>query len=869
MTVNTLRNIISNWRQRAALFLKPVTDRLDPYVAPLRARWAAFAVARPTAAKWIRRFGRVFLFFYAIYLLFIVGLFGDIPSVSELQELQTQTASEVYSADGALLGRLYSQNRTLIKFKDLPHNLVHALVATEDVRFFEHGGVDFRSYMRVLFKTVIGGDESSGGGSTLSQQIAKNLFPRKKYWISFVSTPINKFREAIIAGRLERAYSKEDLLALYLNTVPFPNNAFGIDVAARRFFSTIPAKLTPEQSALLVGTLKATTAYNPRKNPERSIKRRNIVLDQMAQFPVRQPDGLWLKLDKVLTDSLKKIPLALKYNIESTNEGIAPHYRDYLRLEVLPKILDSLALKKSDGTPYDMYKDGLKIYTTIDSTMQQYAEEATREHMSKLQQTFDNHWSGMLTYDTMVLEKLKETDLYSKLKKQDKDIGEIISAFKRAKKHSMTVLTWGGEREQNMNEWDSVKHYVMLMNAGFMVMEPETGFVRAWVGGHNFKYSQYDHVRSKRQVGSIFKPIVYAAALNAGLRPCEYYSNQHTTYHLYDTWEVKDPKKKDLTPHINPDTRKDEDDWTPQNVDGRYGGYLSMKEALTNSVNAVSVSLIMQIGAKSVVKMAKDMGITNTIPEEPSIALGSADMSLYEMVNAFGAFGKRGIKSVPAHISRILNAKGEQIYSHEAPKPSFVPRILSEANADIMIKLMQAVVQSGTAGSLRYKYNLNGAVAGKTGTSQNHSDGWFVGLTPNLVGGAWVGCESPAVRFRDMNYGQGSYTALPIWGSFMRKLYDDPRFSALADTKFAEPSPDVLDSLDCAARWWAPGTEEDSLFYTFDSLGLMSDPVLIDSSAVMPQPPVNNDDTPPNKDGGGNNKKLGDLPRKLPYILAG
>lgn len=771
-------------KSQIGAWLKPATDFIKPYLAPLTSRWEVFKRDHPTGAKWTRRAGRVFLFFFSIYLIFDLGVFGEVPSVSELKDLQSQTASEVYSADGVLLGRYYLQNRTNIEYKDIPKHLINALVATEDARFFEHSGIDMRSWARVLLKSIILNDDSSGGGSTISQQLAKNLFPRIKY--RFFSLPINKLREMLIATRLERAYSKEELLTLYLNTVPFGNNAFGVEVASKRFFSTQPINLKIEDAALMVGTLKATTYYNPVKYPERARKRRNIVLDQMVKYNYLRQD---------VCDSLKQLPVTLQFDPKSDNVGMAPYFREYLRNVELPRLLENI--KKPDGTPYNIYTDGLKIYTTLNSKMQGYAEEAVEEHMTALQKTFDNHWRGMKAWgnDTLIMDAMKASPRYQDLKEQGMSEKEIEKVFN--KKIPMTVFTWNGEEEKEMSPLDSIKYYFCLLTVGFVAMEPQSGYIRAWVGGDNFNYFQYDHVRAKRQVGSVFKPIVYATAVKSGIRPCEYIPNRLITYDAYEGWQ-------------------------PKNADGKYGGSYSMEGALTNSVNVVSVGLIMKTGIEPVIQLAKQMGITSDIPHEPSIALGTANISLYEMITAFGTFANRGVRPEPIAVTRIERQNGEVVAKFDPPGVEKLKRVLSVDEADIMIKMMQSVTQGGTAGRLRWQYQILNDIAGKTGTSQNHSDGWFVGYSPNLVAGVWVGGESPAIRFRDFAYGQGAYTALPVWGMFMRKVYDDPEFAALEQDKFPAPSQAVLDSLDCPHRSFSPEEQilMDSLNQLKDSLDL-------------------------------------------------
>lgn len=776
------------WRERLRTIFNNFKQRLAPY----QARWGRFATKNPFTAKvvkWITILGGS-----GLLLLFVVmqAIFWSVPSVRELREIQTEHASEIYSADSILLGRYFNENRTVVEFSQIPDHLLNALVATEDERFFQHGGIDYRSWGRVFYRTVLQGDESGGGGSTLSQQLAKNLYPRKSY--RFLSLPRNKLREIAIAIRLERAYEKEEILALYLNTVPFSENVYGIDVAARRFFSKKPSELTIEEGATLVGTLKATTYYSPMKFPERVLERRNVVLSQMGK------NGY---LSDLTRDSLKQLPLALQYNPGINNLGLAPYFREFLRQE-LSEILKKYT--KSNGKPYDIYKDGLRIYTTLDTRMQRMAEEAVKEHFTQMQRTFDEHWRGQKPWgnnENVIENAVKQSDRYKKLKEKgisEENIKEIFDT-----KVKMTVFSWDGDKDVEMTPLDSVKYYFCLLQVGFMAMEPYTGHIRAWVGGIDFDYFKYDHVKAKRQVGSVFKPIVYTQALMEGIDPCEQIPSELVLYHEYakGDWAKKDWRREDPDPHITPDG-KDEDDWLPQNADGKYGGSYSMEGALTHSVNTISVRLIMQAGVQKVINLARAMGINQSeIPAEPSIALGSAGISLYEMVTAFSVLASRGQKVSPSAISRIETYDGEILVSYETPPQE---QVIDTVYADMVTKMLQSVTQYGTASRIRWKYGLLNELAGKTGTSQHHADGWFIGYIPNLVAGAWVGGDSPLVRFRNYQNGQGAATALPVWALFMKRVLEDPAFSDWKDAKFPELGPEIRRKLDCPLR--IPSPEE-------------------------------------------------------------
>lgn len=688
------------------------------------------------------------------------GAFGKLPSYAELKSIRNNTASEVFSEDGLILGKYYIQNRVNADIDEISPNVINALVATEDARFFEHQGIDFRAWVRVLFKTVLMMDESSGGGSTLSQQLAKNLFQRRDYML--FSVIINKFQETFTARRLEKLYSKEELLNLYLNTVPFGGDIYGIKVAAQRFFGTSPDQLKPEEAAVLVGMLKANTYYNPVRNPENATTRRNVVLGQMVKYGY---------LTQTECDSLRQLPLEVEYYKEGNNEGLATYFREHLRLELEGVLKD---FKKADGRPYNLYTDGLRIYTTINARMQRYAEEAMREHMAQLQEKLYDNWKKRTApwdRDYVLEGAMKRSASYKALQAKGFSEEKIREIFNTPV--HMTIFNWEkGEIEQEMTPLDSLRYYLSLLNTGFLAAEPGTGLVRAWVGGINHKYFQYDHVKSRRQVGSTFKPIVYAAALENGMLPCEYTANELNTYTEYD-------------------------DWQPRNANGEYGGVYSMEGALSQSVNSVSVEIIMRTGADHVKELAKLMGIKGYIPEEPSIALGTPDASLYEMLQVYGTFANRGRKPSLHYLDRIETADGEVIVQFRRPNPSQFPQVLSEERSDVMIKMMQAVVDSGTARRLRYRYGLRNDIAGKTGTTQNNSDGWFLGFTPKIVAGVWVGAETPQVHFRSTSLGQGGYSALPIWGSFMQKVYRDKKLRDWHYGQFTPPADSILALMDC------------------------------------------------------------------------
>lgn len=694
------------------------------------------------------------LFVGSVYL----GFYGPLPTQEELLKIKNSEASEVYSEDGILLGKYYLQDRSAVPFELISQHAINALVATEDARFFEHEGIDYRSLVRVLIRTIIIQDRSGGGGSTITQQIAKNIYGRRSF--KYLSTPINKVREIFIAKRLEEIYSKEDIITLYFNTVPFGDNAFGIESASQRFFNKHAKDLSVPEAATIVGMLKANYSYNPRLFPEKSTKRRNVVISQMNKYGYLTRDNM---------ESYHEAPMMLDYQIQSHNEGIATYFREQVRQKAL-KWCD--ANTKSGGTPYNLYTDGLKIYTTLNAKMQQYAEEALTEQMKALQAVFKRHINNKEPWrrNTSILDRaIKQSERFKSLKERGVKTADILKQFED--KVSMEIFTWEGEKQVIMTPMDSIKHYLSFLNAGFLAMNSHTGATKAWVGGLDFKYFQYDHVQetTKRQVGSTFKPIVYSAAIEAGIEPCNYISAEKVVYENYDNW-------------------------SPENGEDNYDQKYSMLGALTKSVNTVAVNLIDQVGIGKVINLADKMGVKSELPNVPSLALGVANISMSEMARVYSSFSNNGVPISAFTINRIEDTHGTVLYEHSIPKST---RVISNETSELMITMMKSVVDKGTGSRIRWKYNLDNDLAGKTGTTQSNTDGWFASTLPDLVMISWVGADNPSFRFRSTALGQGANTALPITALFLKKINKDASLNSISKARFPTPSSDIIDRLNC------------------------------------------------------------------------
>lgn len=712
-----------------------------------------------------------FLFIFIVFIIAIYnGFFGRVPTNKEVQLFQNMKASEVYSADSVLLYRFDKENRINITFDSLPKYLIQALVATEDARFYEHKGVDLKSILRVAVKTIILQDKSSGGGSTISQQLVKNYYPRKKYWI--FSTPINKFEELVAAYKLESHFSKNKLLEFYFNTVPFGQSAFGIESASQRFFSTSTSKLSIEQAAVLVGMLKATYTYNPLKFQEASKKRRNVVLNLM-------------EINKFITsrqcDSLQNLPLKTHKKAIPHFQSKAHYFTEFVRLQLQDWLANN---KKPSGKPYDLYKDGLKIYTTLNYQMQQYAEQAVTKRMKNLQREFDYEWRNEDPWNTLpvVLDNaIKSTQRYKQLKASGLSETAIMEKFNTP--IQTKIFTYDSIQSALISPLDSVRHSLKLLQAGFVAIEPKTGYIKAYVGGIDEKYFQYDHVTTKRQVGSTFKPFVYAAAIENGVLPCNLYPNDLIKYPQYEDWE-------------------------PRNSDEIYGGQFTVWGALAASVNTVCVQLMQQVGLPKIIDLAQKMGVETPLPEVPSLVLGSAELSLLEMARAYTAFPNYGKPIYEVAVINITNRFGARLTTF--PKKE-TKQVYSTKTAYIMVEMLKRVVLNGISAPLRYDFKLFTDLGGKTGTSQAQADGWFIGFSPNLVFGSWVGAENPAIHFKNMQYGQAAHSALPIDGEFLKLLQSDPKFNFYLKAKFEKPSKEITALFNCPSRKNVPRRIKDTL----------------------------------------------------------
>jgi penicillin-binding protein 1A len=704
-----------------------------------------------------------FSFFVILIMLTDFGLFGSLPSFRDLENPKSNQASEILSADKQILGTYYVQNRSPVTYKDLSPNVVNALVATEDSRFYEHSGIDFSRSFSILFYNLIG---SHQGGSTITQQLAKNLFNGGGSH-NLIKRIIQKLQELIIAVRLERNYTKQEIVTMYLNTVDFgAYNTFGIKSASRTYFNTTPDKLTPEQAALLVGMLNAPSKYSPINHPEKATERRNLVLERMEKQGFLSDGQL---------AELKQKPLGLDFTRIDHNEGLAQYFRAVLKKQIQQILIDK-SINKPDGTPYDLDRDGLKIYTTIDATMQQYAEEAQRTYMRNLQAQFNEHWHGhklwkeIPTFKSLLEEGMRRSDRYKQLKLEGKSDGEITDNFNTP--DTLNLFTWHGDIDTVMKPIDSIVYCKLLLRNSLMSMDPTTGYIKAWVGGINFEHFKYDQVKDgSRQVGSTAKPFTYSVAIENAYSPCMQVDNvPDTIYYDGQKWCPHSGKAETIP------------------------GMLTLREALAHSQNWITAHVMKEIGPVPVVELIRKMGITSTdLQPVPSICIGSFDASVFDMTGAYGVFANHGVWTQPTFLLRIEDKNGNALYTNHTQ----VKQAMSEQAAYVMTYMLKGVIEDGTGSRLQFKYHLTNPIAGKTGTTNDNSDGWFIGVTPQLVTGVWTGCEDRDIHFRSERLGEGANTALPIFALYMQKVYANPALGIKKSVDFDPPKGGAGIELDC------------------------------------------------------------------------
>ncbi len=761
---------------------------------------------KPKYRIYIRWFWALYAtpFIVIVVLFFLISkeVLGPMPTFEQLENPENNLAAEVYSEDGFLLGKFYIQNRTWTQYRDISPHIVDALIATEDIRFYKHSGIDLKGLARVIVRTFLMGQRQAGGGSTITQQLAKNLFPRDTTYYRFglvrkVKLGITKFKEWQTAVKLEKQYTKEEIITMYLNVFDFIYQAVGVRSAASVYFNTTPDSLNIEQSAMLIGMAKNPAYYNPIRRYDETLKRRNIVLSQMVKYGY---------LAKDVYDSLKILPIELDFQEESHISGLATYFREYLRTTMIkPEPKRRFFLfndqfeeavyewennplygwcrknRKPDGSNYNLYRDGIKIYTTINSKLQQFAEASVREHLAELQETFMEKVTELKNppfSDDLEIEEIegimessiRRTDRYRRLRNAGVNNDSILAVFNTPVE--MTVFSWDTTAiDTAMSPLDSILYYKYFVRSGLMSMDPHTGYVKAYVGGPDFRYFKFDAVKAqKRQVGSTIKPFLYTLAMQDGYSPC---------------YKV---------PNV-PQTFKDNDStWTPASSGRKefWGKMVTLKWGLANSENYVSAWLMKQFNPQSVIEVMQKMGIRSRIDPVNSVFLGTSDITLYELIGSYATFDNKGVYTEPIFVTRIEDKDGNVLLK-------FTPRIeeaISEENAYLMLNLLEGVVKEGTAGRLRWKYELMNQIGGKTGTTQNHSDGWFVGVAPNLVTGIWTGWEDRSIHFDNIGLGSGANMALPVFGLFMKKIYEDEMFGIMEADEF-EPPLQFNIELDC------------------------------------------------------------------------
>lgn len=780
-----LRMNIQKGQLLAALnWLKGVSKRL--------LAWIKGRFVKAKSYKWYQKIafytGVVFVsIFLALFLIDIniFWLFGRSPKIADLMDPTMNVASELYSDNGKLIGKYFVENRTPVDYRDLPKSLINALVATEDARFYDHWGVDFKGTVAALYSTAKG---DRRGGSTITQQLVKNLFKtRDDYskglvgYIPGINVVTYKLKEWITAIKIEMFYDKQEILTMYFNTVSFGSNSHGIKTAAATFFSKKPIMLRTEESALLVGLLKAPTYYSPIRRPKNAFERRNVVLEQMAKYGY---------ISASMSDSLQKLPLKLAYNPDENIDGNASYIRDAVSSYLKPW------LKENE---IDLYEDGLKIYTTINLELQAYAELAVAEQMKLLQRRFEWHWEGRnpwadakgVEIPGFIEDAAKQTKRYAALKEKFKGRVDSIN-FYMNQPRKMKVFTWDGVKDTTFSPMDSLRYYKRFLHAGFVSMDPNSGYIKTWVGGINYPFFKYDHVKqSKRQPGSLFKAYVYTAAMDAGFGPCD--------------------KMVDMPITVNYVEKGEQKSWTPKNANGSFSGsQVTLKHAFAKSINSIAVQLTQKVGWDKVIEYAHKMGITTSLASVPSVSLGSSDVSLYEMVNSYAPMVNGGYSVKPILVTKIVNKKGKVIYEATPEKK----KILNDLTAFYMLELLKSgLTEPGATTQALFEYDLfksDTDFGGKTGTSSNQSDGWFIGVSPNLVSGSWVGAEARAVHFRTTEMGEGCKTALPIYGRFMEKVINDNRFTQFRG-RFPKPQGKVPKEYTCHTRYAPKANSLDSL----------------------------------------------------------
>ncbi len=718
--------------------------------------------------------GGCFLVFVLLITLTWLGAFGSLPTFRDLENPKSNQASIIFSEDKQELGNYFVQNRSNVTYKQISPNVLNALIATEDKRFKDHSGIDFRRNFTSILYNLVGKKQ---GGSTITQQLALNQFSDKARAKNRFVRVFQKLKEWITAVRIERRYTKEEIITMYLNSVDFgAYNTYGIKSAARTYFNTTPDKLEPEQAAVLIGMLKGPSLYSPIAHPQNALNRRNTILGLMA-------DAEFLS-DGQATE-LKKKPLGLDFNPTDHNEGLAPYFRAVLKKDI-QKIFEDQNITK-DGTPYDLDRDGLKIYTTLNSNMQEYAEEAQKEYMINLQAQFNNHWKGVsksksiANFQLLMDQGMKRSDRYRELKGEGKTDEEIKADFDTPVK--MNLFTWHGNIDTLMKPVDSILYCKMLLQNSLMSMDPTTGYIKAWVGGIDFTHFKYDHVKiGARQVGSTAKPFTYTVAIDNGYSPCMEVDNVPVT----------------ITGYGEP--------WTPKSsLEDATPGLVTLRKALGHSLNYVMAYVMREVKPEPVVAQIKKMGLTGDVPPYPSICLGTFSASVFDMTGAYSVFANHGFWNEPSYLLRIEDKNGNVLYEH---KPKGV-QAMNEQTAYVMTYMLKGVIEDGTGSRMTYRYGLTNPIGGKTGTTQNNSDGWFIGITPQLVTGVWTGCEDPDIHFRSTSLGEGANTALPIFAGYMKRVYANPSLGIKKSVDFDPTKAPLTITLDCNQYKQAqPGNSE-------------------------------------------------------------